>query len=125
MKKASIDDVIADFSKLSSEDRQAFKRALKTFVEDTIGPESQDECPVETGALRRSWEVDDPVESTNGVFITFGYNTDYAIYVHENLEAHHAEGKKAKFLEDPLNRHIDDIGKELLDRIDRILGVKI
>lgn len=31
--------------------------------------------------------------------IVVSYGTDYGVYVHENLDARHKEGKKAKFLE--------------------------
>ena len=34
-----------------------------------------------------------------------GYTADYALYVHENLEARHKKGQTAKFLERPLREH--------------------
>ena len=33
--------------------------------------------------------------------VKVGYNTEYAVYVHENLEANHPNGGQAKFLEQP------------------------
>lgn len=33
--------------------------------------------------------------------VNVGYGASYALRVHENLEAHHKKGKKAKYLEDP------------------------
>jgi hypothetical protein len=37
----------------------------------------------------------------NGISVVVGYTAAYAVYVHENLEAKHKEGKQAKFLEQP------------------------
>ncbi|GAG45176.1 unnamed protein product, partial [marine sediment metagenome] len=33
--------------------------------------------------------------------ILVSYSTDYAVYVHENLNARHKPGKSAKYLEKP------------------------
>lgn len=37
----------------------------------------------------------------NNPNVSVGYTAQYAIYVHENLEADHKEGTQAKFLEQP------------------------
>ena len=63
--------------------------------------ESQKEVPVDTGALRASARTRAHGTGFN-VYVTVSYGQNYAIYVHENLEARHKPGKKAKFLEDPL-----------------------
>lgn len=39
---------------------------------------------------------------------TVGYDKSYAVYVHENLEAHHPVGQ-AKFLEQPARVHTNDM----------------
>lgn len=36
--------------------------------------------------------------------VIVGYTANYAVYVHENKEARHAEGKQDKFLEDPARK---------------------
>jgi hypothetical protein len=38
------------------------------------------------------------------VSVAVGYTQSYAIYVHENLQAQHKEGKQAKYLEEPFRR---------------------
>ena len=97
-------------------------RALETVVLETIGPETLTECPHQTGTLRRSWTVDPPIVSGNSISITFGYGVYYAIYVHEILENYHAPPTKAKFLEDPVNRHRADIPNEVMARVQELLG---
>lgn len=68
--------------------------------------ESMKIVPIKTGDLRESadtqWEG-----SGFDTVVTVGYGTDYALYVHENLEARHKPGKEAKFLEKPLREKRD------------------
>lgn len=68
---------------------------------------SQKVVPVDTGVLRASVATIPTGEGFN-TEVTVGYGTDYAIYVHENLEARHKPGKTAKYLEGPLR---DNEGK--------------
>ena len=74
-------------------------------------------CPVDTSALRSSRYVQPPAFTSDKVRVEMGYggpaakinpktgeSTDaYALFVHENLEAHHPVGT-AKFLELPFNQ---------------------
>lgn len=46
-------------------------------------------------------------ETSKSVIV--GYTQSYALYVHENLEAHHSVGQ-AKFLEQPAREEADKIG---------------
>jgi hypothetical protein len=66
--------------------------------------ESQEICPVKTGALRnsaRTW-AEPPSGGGFNVIVYVGYiGVLYAIIQHENLEFHHKEGTQAKFLENP------------------------
>lgn len=52
-------------------------------------------------------------EQEDHAAVIVGYSQRYAIYVHENLEARHAEGKQAKYLEAPARR----LSKTLADII--------
>lgn len=58
---------------------------------------AQERTPVDTGNLKNSGYV--RKEGKLGVIV--GFSAAYAIYVHENLEAHHDTGQ-AKFLESAL-----------------------
>ena len=59
-------------------------------------------APVDTGNLRGSGYTRKASEDT----VEVGFSAAYAIYVHENLEAHHPVGQ-AKFLEAPLREDAD------------------
>lgn len=48
--------------------------------------------------------------------VSVGYETDYAIYVHENLQAAHKVGQ-AKFLEEPARKMVQQLTEEVRDRL--------
>lgn len=67
--------------------------------------ESKRRVPVDTGALRASGIVSEPEVEGERVSVVMSYGgvaADYAIYVHENLDAFHPVGQ-AKYLESVLN----------------------
>lgn len=68
-------------------------RSLKIALE--ILDRAQAKVPVDTGFLKSTGKV---VQVEDGFEVR--YDADYAIYVHENLEAQHPRGGQAKFLED-------------------------
>jgi len=76
--------------------------------------------------LQRESQKIVPVDTTNlkgGAFtrniggngfdadVVVGYVADYAVYVHENLQAKHKPGKQAKFLEQPAREKRGEIIK--------------
>ena len=89
---------------------KASKQGLYDEGEE-IFEESQLEVPVDTGALKRSGYIE---KQGNSVNIGYGRSNElgasnqvpktYMVAVHERLDVYHPNGK-AKFLEDPVNRH--------------------
>ena len=100
-------------------------RALRNEAQEAFAV-SQDEVPVDTGALKASGRVRPEVgvyESGNEVYVEITYGgaaTEYSIYVHENLQAFHPHGK-AKYLEDPLTRQVSGISGRIADKIERAM----
>lgn len=95
-----------------------------------IMEESLIQCPVETGTLKRSARYEMAEEVTGKVEVRLGYGygeeinpitrrpaSDYAVPVHEILEAYHEPPTKAKFLEDPLLEHASEIEPYLASTI--------
>jgi len=64
--------------------------------------ESQKIVPVDKGILKNSAFTRKSNSTTPDVIV--GYTANYAVFVHENLDATHKPGKQAKFLEEPLRR---------------------
>ncbi len=82
-------------------------------------------CPVDTGDLRDSGHVVVEGEgfSTEATVI---YDAEYAIYVHENLDAYHAPPTQAKWLEETLRQYRGSISsmirQEVKDAINEARG---
>lgn len=79
--------------------------AAALYIEAQIeATESKKRTPVDTGNLRASHMVTDPVITDEGISVNIvvgGVSAQYAVFVHENLEAFHEVGQ-AKFLESTL-----------------------
>jgi hypothetical protein len=69
--------------------------------------ESQKIVPIQWGVLKNSAATRATGSGVNTVVVVV-YTASYAIFVHENLEAAHAVGKTAKFLENPLKKLVND-----------------
>jgi hypothetical protein len=107
------------------------REAKKFCLEEArqIMEESIFEVPVETGALRDSSYIEQDSEGD----VEFGYGAgdrvnprtkqspqEYMMAVHERLDTYHPVGK-AKFLEDPVNRHKITIEEKVARRLNRVL----
>ena len=107
-------------------------RALKTAGQvlykegATIFEQSQEEVPVDTNALRTSGKLGLPQLEGQSVVVEISYGgaaVDYAMIVHEDLEARHREGKKAKYLEDPARRALAGMDERILAKIRKAMGI--
>ncbi len=63
---------------------------------------SQKIVPVKLGNLKNSAFTSPAEVVGTRVSVRVGYTANYALYVHENLDARHKPGKQAKFLEGPM-----------------------
>jgi hypothetical protein len=97
-------------------------KALRNEAQEAFA-HSQDEVPVDTGALKASGRVrpDSGVFSRgNDVYVEITYGgtaVDYGVYVHENLESNHPHGK-AKYLEDPMMRQINGASGRIAAKVE-------
>lgn len=77
-----------------------------------------DITPINTGALRASAFTE--AESGGNPSVIVGFEEEYAIFVHENLEAHHPVGQ-AKFLEQPLKENADKYVGHVRDKVQELI----
>ena len=78
--------------------------------------ESQKIVPIDTTDLRESAST--IAEGTDEhCEVTVGYATNYALFVHEDLEARHKPGKQAKYLERPLREKRDRLRQIVLETV--------
>lgn len=86
--------------------------------------EAKRRTPVDTrpnaphpGQLRDSGEVHEPEQKGNTVSVTLSFDTDYAIYVHENPDAEHPVGQW-KFLQSVLEESAPYMAERYARRMD-------
>jgi len=87
---------------------------------------SQREVPVDTGILKNSGILTRPFLDGKDLVVEISYGgsaSDYALIVHEDLEATHNEGTKAKYLEDPVKRQVVGMADRLLLQVRKGLGL--
>lgn len=85
--------------------------------------ESQMLVPVDTGTLRSSGYVTNPLPYVSGVAVEISYGgaaAPYAGYVHERLDLNHPNGGQAKYLEQPVLAAADHMADRLADTLDAI-----
>jgi hypothetical protein len=77
-------------------------------------------CPIDTGALRASAWVDARVVAGGRIVGAVGYDTDYAVFVHE-VPASHASPTQWKFLEQPFSENVGLVAEDVLAAVRRAL----
>jgi len=85
----------------TSRGRRAASAGLQKALEHTLGV-SQNQVPLEESILQKTGKV-----SVVGLEGVITYDTKYAVRQHEELTWKHAPGRKAKYLEDPMNSERD------------------
>lgn len=82
--------------------------------------ESQRMVPVETGTLRSSGSVSNPLQLADGWSVKIAYGgaaAPYAVYVHEDLEVSHDAPTSAKYLEIPVKNAADTMPARLAEAV--------
>ena len=121
----NIDKLINLLQKGGAGARQALRQSL--YVEAQIAfAESQQEVPVDLGNLRNSGPAYGVQVNSFGdtLEITLGYGgvaASYALIVHEDMNARHKGGTKAKYLEDPIKRRANGLAGRLLSNVENAL----
>ena len=85
-----------------------------------IGNESEKEVPLDKGTLRDSWEV---TPLTTEIGFQIGYHTPYASRLHEHPEYKFKNGRKAKYLEDPINQNKGDYKGKFFNKLSEVTGL--
>jgi hypothetical protein len=101
------------------------ERALYEFALGRVMPLAKERTPVEFGTLRDSGLVDPPTSGFGYVKVELGFGgaaSAYAIYVHEDLDAHHDVGQ-AKFLSSAMDDTAADFLEEVGANFARAMGM--
>lgn len=116
--------ITARLTGLAAAGRQAIAAALYVEGQDILR-ESRDRVPVDTSALKNSGFADVPAWVTPGLArVTVGFGgpaAEYAVIVHEDLEAHHDVGGP-KYLESVILEHAPGFADRIAARVRQQLG---
>jgi hypothetical protein len=102
----------------------ALAAGLQQEAETIMTKSKRDYVPVDTGTLRASGHVKEPVITGTRVQVTMGYGgaaSAYAIVQHENTQLHHPNGGQAKYLEQPVMEAIRGFDR----RVGAIVAAKL
>jgi hypothetical protein len=94
----------------------AVKEALQNMGEELLS-DANKQVPVESGALKSSGDV----KKSGSNSVEVGYHTVYAARLHEHPEFNFKNGKKGKYLEDPLKNNLPKWEKIFIDRIKKLI----
>ena len=97
--------------------RRRAARGVQLAAEHVLA-ESKKEVPLEEGTLERSGTASADEATRTGAV---SYDTVYARGQHEELTWRHAPGRKAKYLEDPMNRERERVAQIIAAEIRRWL----
>jgi len=106
---------VFDFFDKYARDAEAITDEELEIGGDLILEASNRLAPVETGTMRRETDV----VKKEKLEYQVRYNTDYSLYVHEDLEKVHPTGQ-AKFLEKATNENGKKVIKNIADGIGSI-----
>lgn len=93
-------DIAWNGDEILAELRDASVRGL-TLAAEHLLQVSRGEVPIEEGTLERSGAAVVDAEAQTAAVT---YDTPYAVRQHEDLTLRHDQGRKSKYLEDPLNQ---------------------
>ncbi len=120
-----IKEAVAKLDRIESVTPGALAAALKTEAELIMTDSKDHYVPVDTGDLKSSGFVDDATIRGTRVTVELGYNTDYALIVHEDrrgvVPRPGGQGGP-KYLERPVRKRADRIGRSVARRLARMWG---
>ena len=111
----------AHIARLNGEATSALAKGLTRACEEIITDAKEHYVPVDTGALKNSGHVKPPRVEGDRVIVECGFGgaaAPYAIYVHEDLSAHHPVGE-AKYLEKPALKKMQTLSADLAEELGR------
>ena len=117
---SGMNEILSALRDTESNLNQAVKQSITEVCADLLG-ESQPLVPVDTAALVGSgnFEVEQVGDTVQG---SVGYNTPYALKVHEDRTMNHPNGGQAKYLTDPFEQRKDKYTEKIQQDAQRALG---
>lgn len=109
--------ISANLARLADAEHEGAANGLELVTEHLLGV-SRRQVPIEEGILERSGVASVDRAALKGAV---SYDTPYAVRQHEDLNLRHDEGRKAKYLEDPMREEADVMADIIAAQIRRAL----
>lgn len=120
IKFSGVSEMLAEFDKLGTEVLKDVKERLVQGADELLR-KANAEVPLDKSTLLKSGGVDtDRVESSLEVDV--GFSTPYAIRLHEHPEYNFKNGRKGKYLEDPVHQNQDLLEKHIGEGLQKLIG---
>lgn len=116
MKLSGVEVSIKNIIEKAAQIKTATRQGMAAGALD-VEASAMEKTPVDTGNLKASFFVD----VSNPDLITVGNTAEYAVNVHENMNAHHRVGQ-AKFLESAANEKGAAILEKIAGRIKEVVS---
>lgn len=103
---------------------EKMQNAADQAVEDVandIAFQSANQAPFDIGTLKSTLRV----TKTGKAVRVISYNTPYAVRLHENPQYNFKNGRKGKYLEDPLKENVGKAKVKMAGKISAVIGGKI
>jgi len=114
-----INRVLKRLDKADSATRNAVRVAMYQEMV-AIMSVSLRQVPVDTGLLRSTAYVTLPT-TTSTISVSAGYGTNYGIFVHDNIQAHHNPPTKALYLSGPVEQAMPGFAERISKRVAKAL----
>lgn len=112
--------VFDGLKRLSAKTLEAAKLGLRESGEELLRLSIM-EVPFRYGWLQQTGTVDASGIDDGTPEVVIGYNTPYAARLHEHPEYHFGNGRKGKYLEDPLVRNLSVFQQFIQEKINAAL----
>ena len=113
------DEAFKRLEELMKTKRAAVDKEFIGIGLEILDDSMENECPFKEGHLKASAPLSSyPVITVEETQMILGYGTSYAYRQHEELSYYHPNGKKAKYLEDPIKRRVPTLIQDLVQRVD-------
>ena len=105
---AGLNDVMGKLQAVVDGVEEQSAEGLKKAA-SAVMSEARERAPLDTGDLRRSGTITDPVIEGDAVSVEFGFYAPYAATQHEHSEFVHPLGGESKYLENAIINNQDQI----------------
>jgi hypothetical protein len=116
MADLTFEQLIKEFSNITDDVETKIEQGLNEVSEDLLNL-SVNLAPKDQGFLRQSGSVDPAIKQGNEIVSRVGFNTEYALHMHEDFYRPSVPGTGRKYLEKPTMENAQRYSDYLADKV--------